>query len=180
MLPNILTVLRLFSPFYYLLTLIFIEDYNFEKVAILFLFIFFSLTDFFDGYYARKYNLVSSFGKIFDPISDKVLVIITLIYLSYGDINVLYPTLLIVFREFIVSGIREYSLHSSGKSINVTMASKIKTALQFISIICLILNDILLQTFSLNLYLYAYITLWTATILTLFTGYQYCNNIFNK
>ena len=178
--PNILTIIRLISPIFYLLTMLLLEDYAAEKNIILSLFIFLSITDFFDGYIARKFNITSNFGKVFDPISDKILVIITLIYLSTSDVNILYPTLLIVLREFLISGLREYSIQISGNAISVTYLSKLKTALQFISIISFFLNDILLYKFDLNIYLYSYITLWIATLLTLYTGCKYCINAFKK
>ena len=149
-------------------------------MTVLILFVFLSATDFFDGYYARKLNISSKFGKIFDPISDKILVVSTLFYLSITDIFILYPTLLIFLREFIVSGMREYSLHYSGKTIDVTFISKIKTSLQFISIIILLSDDLLLQLYNLNFYLFAYILLWAVTLLTLFTGFQYCNIALKK
>ena len=179
-LPNILTITRLISPIYYLLIIWLVESGYYEKFFILILFSLLSITDYLDGHIARKYNLTSKFGRVFDPLSDKILVIVTLMYLSVLDNNILYPTFLLLMREFLISGLREYSLDSFGKSINVTYLSKIKTALQFLAIIALLSNEILVNNFNFNIYFYAYITLWIATLLTLFTGYQYCTNIIKK
>ena len=97
-------------------------------------FILLSFTDYLDGVIARKLNLVSNFGKVFDPISDKVLTSTSLLFiLSYED-KLLIPSILIIAREFIVSGNREYMLFTNGRSIPVIFLSKLKTTFQFLSI----------------------------------------------
>ena len=90
------------------------------------------------------------------------------------------PSLLIITREFIVSGTREYMLKKSGKAIDVTFLSKIKTTLQFISISLFLAQDFLIN--YLNIFNIAYISLWIATILTIYTGlkYSYMTYIFNQ
>ena len=71
--PNFLTILRLFFPIFIGIVCYLKLDINLEKLIILVLFILFSLTDYLDGFLARKLNQESVFGKIFDPISDKIL-----------------------------------------------------------------------------------------------------------
>ena len=125
--PNFLTILRLFFPIFIGIVCYLKLDINFEKLIILVLFILFSLTDYLDGFLARKLNQESVFGKIFDPISDKILTSTSLIYILTFENIILIPSLLIITREFIVSGTREYMLKKNAKAIDVTYLSKIKT-----------------------------------------------------
>ena len=169
--PNFLTILRLCFPLF--LCLIASLELNLadEKLLILFLFILLSITDYFDGFLARKLKQETIFGKIFDPISDKVLSSVSLIYILTFENIILIPTLLIITREFIVSGTREYMLESKGKNISVSFLSKIKTTMQFISIILFLSQDYLIN--YVNILNLAYISLWIATILTIYTGLKY-------
>jgi CDP-diacylglycerol--glycerol-3-phosphate 3-phosphatidyltransferase len=168
---NILTLLRIMSPIFFCCILFLEFELHIEKNIIFIFFIFFSLTDFFDGFLARKLNQVSTFGKIFDPISDKVLTSSTLIYILTFEINILIPAILIIAREFIVSGNREYMLKMKSKEINVIFLSKIKTTFQFLSISIYLAQDLLLQYY--NVSIFALVCLWIATILTIYTGIQY-------
>ena len=178
--PNFLTILRLFFPIFIGILYYLKLDINIEKLIILVLFILFSLTDYLDGFLARKLNQVSVFGKVFDPISDKILTSTSLIYILTFESIILIPSLLIITREFIVSGTREYMLKKKGESIEVTFLSKIKTMLQFISISLFLAQDFLIK--YLNIFNFAYIILWIATILTIYTGlkYSYMTYIVNQ
>ena len=108
-LPNILTILRIILiPMIILLIVLDTNNTNFLALAG---FIIASLSDYLDGYLARKYNFTSNFGTMLDPIADKLLIILVGSILCYrGDINGinLIPFLLIVSREIFISGIREY------------------------------------------------------------------------
>ena len=168
---NILTLLRTMSPIFFCCIIFFEFELHLEKNIIFIIFIIFSLTDFFDGLLARKLNQVSTFGKIFDPISDKVLTSSTLIYILTFEINILIPAMLIIAREFIVSGNREYMLKTESKEISVFYLSKIKTTFQFLSISLYLAQDLLLQYY--NISIIALIFLWVATILTIYTGIKY-------
>ena len=178
--PNFLTILRLFFPIFVGIVCYLKLGINLEKLIILVLFIIFSLTDYLDGFLARKLNQESIFGKIFDPISDKILTSTSLIYILTFESIILIPSLLIITREFIVSGTREYMLKKNEKAIDVTYLSKIKTMLQFISISLFLAQDFLIN--YLNIFNIAYISLWLATILTIYTGskYSYMTYIYNK
>ena len=178
--PNFLTLLRLFFPVFLCLIVSLELDLPDEKLLILFLFILLSITDYFDGFLARKLNKETIFGKIFDPISDKILSSVSLIYILTFEDKILIPALLIITREFIVSGTREYMLESKGKNIGVSFLSKIKTTMQFISIILLLSQDFLIN--YVNIFNLAYISLWIATILTIYTGlkYSYMTYIVNQ
>ena len=97
--PNFLTILRLFFPIFIGIVCYLKLDINLEKLIILVLFILFSLTDYLDGFLARKLNQESVFGKIFDPISDKILTSTSLIYILTFENIILIPSLLIITRN---------------------------------------------------------------------------------
>lgn len=137
-LPNSLTLARIVMiPFFiFFLMASFIP---FGKWIALGLFIAASLTDFLDGYIARKYKLITDFGKFADPLADKLLVCSALIVLlSLNKINV-YIVLIIIARDFIISGFR---LVAAGKGIVIAADwfGKVKTALQMV-MICFIICD---------------------------------------
>ena len=169
--PNFLTILRLFFPVFLCFIVSLELNLSTEKLLILFLFILLSITDYFDGFLARKLKQESIFGKIFDPISDKILSSVTLIYILTFENIILIPALLIITREFVISGTREYMLETKGKNIEVLFLSKIKTTMQFISIILYLSQDYLIN--YVNIFNLAYISLWIATILTMYTGLKY-------
>ncbi|PPR26296.1 MAG: CDP-diacylglycerol--glycerol-3-phosphate 3-phosphatidyltransferase [Alphaproteobacteria bacterium MarineAlpha9_Bin4] len=185
--PNILTTIRLASPAYFILVILFIENVNIQTLILFYIFIFLSTTDYLDGFLARRFNITSNYGKIFDPISDKVLTSSALLFLISIENKILIPATLIIFREFLISGTREFSLISKNSSIKVSYLSKIKTTLQFFILSSLLLlfsfqeNLKLNQTISIekliNLCNYG---LWIVTFLTLYTGFQYCSIIYNK
>ena len=93
-----------------------------------------SITDFFDGFIARKYNLVTSFGKIMDPLADKILVFGALLcFLQMGFINS-WCVVIIMAREFFVTGMRVVAV-DKGKVIAASWWGKIKTNVQLFSVI---------------------------------------------
>jgi CDP-diacylglycerol--glycerol-3-phosphate 3-phosphatidyltransferase len=102
-------------------------------------FIVFSLTDFFDGYLARRYHQETDLGKLLDPLADKLLVYSTLIALVYVKKVFFYWTIIIVGREFFVTGLREIALYH-GFSVPVSLIGKIKTAIQMAFLTFVILN----------------------------------------
>ena len=177
--PNILTLSRLLFPLIVILIHLFKLDKVSEQTLICIFFLAFGLTDYLDGVIARKYNLISKFGKIFDPVSDKVLTASALIYIISFEEKALTPSLLIITRELIVSGLREYTLAKSKKNINVIFLSKIKTALQFFSIILLLINDLIQNLYNISIFYFSLSCLWIAAILTLYTGFKYSYNVFS-
>lgn len=128
-LPNKLTLLRIILvPVSMALVL---TDYYYIALAV---FIVASLTDLLDGYIARKYDLVTSFGKIMDPLADKILVFgILLCFLEQGFINS-WSIIIILAREFFVTGMRVVAV-SKGKVIAASMWGKIKTNVQIFAVI---------------------------------------------
>ncbi|GAB4169898.1 MAG: CDP-diacylglycerol--glycerol-3-phosphate 3-phosphatidyltransferase [Rickettsiaceae bacterium] len=167
--PNYLTMLRLVAIPVIVMTFYF-EDSKFAHRLGGIIFAVASLTDFFDGYLARKYNLVSSFGKMFDPIADKVLVGCVLVMLVKDSRADEVPCLLILAREFVVAGLREF-LAQVRVSVPVSRVAKIKTAIQMTSITMLIIGPA--GSGIKHLDLIGNISIWIAAILTIVSGYSY-------
>ena len=138
-LPNKLTILRvILIPFFVFFMLApFFEDYgNYIAVAI---FIIASFTDFLDGYLARRDNLVTNFGKFMDPLADKLLVCTALICLVETDQLPAWVVIIIIAREFIISGFRLIA-SDNGIVIAASYWGKFKTVSQMLMVIVLILN----------------------------------------
>ena len=106
-LPNKLTFIRLVLavPFIYFLQESNAEGFVYRMIAFA-LFVVASLTDFFDGYLARKYNLVTDFGKLMDPLADKILVISALVLFVELRYIPAWMSIIVIAREFLISGIR--------------------------------------------------------------------------
>lgn len=136
--PNILTLMRMILiPFFVLIYFLNVPQWNIWAAII---FIAAAFTDFLDGYLARKNNQVSNFGKLWDPVADKLLVLAALLMLmDWGKVGFV-AVLIIVAREFIISGIRLVAA-SKGVVIAADMSGKLKTVVQFVAISLLLLND---------------------------------------
>lgn len=138
-LPNRLTIFRvILIPFFvFFLLAPYFESYgNYIAVAI---FIVASITDFLDGKIARKYNLVTNFGKFMDPLADKLLVCSALICLIQLELIPAWVVIIIIAREFIISGFRLIA-SDNGVVIAASYWGKFKTAFQMLTVIVLILN----------------------------------------
>ncbi len=138
------------------------------------IFIIAAITDFFDGWLARRWQLQSSLGRMLDPIADKLLVAAALLALV-GDNTIegahLWAAIIILCREVLVSGLREY-LAELRVSVPVTQLAKWKTTIQFIAMCFLIAGpagDVVLPYNT----LIGLSLLWMAAGLTLYTGYDY-------
>ena len=134
-LPNTLTVIRLAAA--PLLALVYVALWHplSDAVALL-LFVGAAITDWFDGYYARKWGQVSRFGAMLDPIADKAMVIVAVAVLFglYGLTPlVVLPASVILFREVFVSGLREF-LGATAGTLAVTKLAKWKTTAQMVAI----------------------------------------------
>jgi len=138
-LPNKLTLFRVvLIPFFvFFLLAPYFEGYgNYIAVAI---FIVASITDFLDGKIARKYNFVTNFGKFMDPLADKLLVCSALICLIQLELIPAWVVIIIIAREFIISGFRLVA-SDNGVVIAASYWGKFKTAFQMLTVIVLILN----------------------------------------
>ncbi len=140
--PTLLTLLRLvFSPLVLPILLVYVLPYNSVWLNILLgvVFIFLCLTDFFDGYLARKYNQETMAGRILDPLADKFLTYSALIGLLAAGKIYFYWVIILIGREFFVMGIRHIALEHNF-SVQVSKLSKIKTAVQMMMITVIIIN----------------------------------------
>jgi cardiolipin synthase (CMP-forming) len=167
--PNYLTMLRIIAIPIIIMSFYF-GDSKFAHRLGAIVFLLASLTDFFDGFLARKYNLVSNFGIMFDPIADKVLVGCVLLMLVKFNRADEVPCLLILSRELVVAGFREF-LAQLKVSVPVTRLAKTKTTIQMSAIIMLLLGST--GSGIEHLDLIGHIFIWIAAILTLITGYSY-------
>ncbi|MDD2971930.1 MAG: CDP-diacylglycerol--glycerol-3-phosphate 3-phosphatidyltransferase [Lachnospiraceae bacterium] len=164
-LPNKLTILRVFMiPFFVFFML---TDYAgaASKWIALALFIIASLTDMLDGKIARKYNLVTNFGKFMDPLADKLLVCSAMICLVETKQLAAWMVIIIISREFIISGFRLIAA-DNGIVIAASYWGKFKTTFQMI-MICLLIANIELLT------IVTQIVIWIALILTVVSLIDY-------
>ncbi len=132
------------------------------------LFVLASFTDLLDGYVARKYNQITTFGKFLDPIADKVLVMVAFLFLMMitPDRVPLWAVMIVIIREFAVTGIRLIAVEH-GKVIAASPYGKIKTASTMIALILMLFNDFGLPMIIGN------IIFWIAITFTLISGIDY-------
>lgn len=138
-LPNKLTIVRVLLIPFFLFFLMTDVAGDYSKWISLALFVVASLTDFLDGHIARKYNLVTNFGKFMDPLADKLLVCSAMIALVGMDRLHAVVAIIIIAREFIISGFRLVA-SDNGVVIAASYWGKIKTNFQIFMIIMLIIN----------------------------------------
>lgn len=139
-----------------------------------FFFIIACITDYLDGYYARTLRQATRLGQFLDPIADKLLIASTLLLLvGFNHIEglSLIPAIIILCRELLVSGLREF-LAQTRVSIPVTNLAKWKTSFQMTSLSILIAATP--ETDFLYLHFLGTLSLWISAVLTLITGYDYC------
>lgn len=168
--PNILTLTRIFLMPVFVLAFYLPWEWAHATAAIIFTIA--CITDWLDGYLARVMNQTSPFGAFLDPIADKLAVAIALVLLV-GESHFFYMTLpaaIIVGREIIVSGLREWMAELGKRaSVAVSFTSKVKTAVQMSAIILLIAFDP--QNSWLGVL--GYVLLYIAALLTLLTMFAY-------
>jgi CDP-diacylglycerol--glycerol-3-phosphate 3-phosphatidyltransferase len=135
------------------------------------IFIIASSTDWIDGHYARKYNLVTNMGKFLDPLADKLLVSAALIVLV--EINDVYApswiVIIIISREFAVTGLR-LLLAGEGEVVAANMLGKIKTWTQIIAISSILLHNFI---FVMIPFRFDIVSLWVALFFTVWSGWDY-------
>jgi cardiolipin synthase len=188
-LPNALTILRLaLVPVF---AIAFVLPGELARFVAFLVFVAASVSDWLDGFAARKLKAGSDFGRMLDPIADKVLIAVALMMLvaegtftqfkpnGMLSLMLLVPALIILSREILVSGLREF-LAGTRVSVPVTMLAKFKTAAQMVAIGAMILTP-LANEFAPGIpgttYTYvAYLLLWVAAALTVYTGIVYFRN----
>lgn len=177
-LPNRLTIARfiLAIPFVFFLQ----ESTHPElgttfRLVSLVIFIVASLTDFFDGYIARKYNLITDFGKIMDPLADKILVISALVVFVQLDYIPAWMSIIVLAREFLISGIRIMAA-AKGEVIAAGNLGKYKTTSQMIVvIISLLIGPMTFKVMGLN-FTISEVMMLIPVILTIWSGWEYTFN----
>lgn len=170
-LPNFLTFLRIGAvvPFVFL----FYVHAPWASWALVGLFLLACLTDYFDGYFARLWKQESRLGAFLDPMADKLLVATALLMLTdAGQIKGIHllPAVVILCREILVSGLREF-LAEIKINLPVNYAAKWKTGIQMLALSCLLFNEPRQVTWMLQDLGVA--LLWCAAALTLVTGHDY-------
>jgi CDP-diacylglycerol--glycerol-3-phosphate 3-phosphatidyltransferase len=135
-LPNKLTVLRIILAGVFMLFL-FMHGVLFKMLALL-TFLLASLTDLLDGYIAKKYNMVTDFGKLMDPIADKILVLSAFLAFVQMELIPAWMALIIIFREIVITGLRIAAL-TQGKVLAAEYGGKHKMVSQVASIFVILL-----------------------------------------
>ena len=139
-----------------------------------------SITDYFDGFLARKYNLVSQLGEILDPIADKILIVFLLIGISVNltSYYIGFASALIITREIWVGALRDFNARKNkSDATKVTFLAKIKTTIQLFTISTYLLG---LATNNMLILLIADILLFLSLLITIYTGFIYSFNTFKK
>jgi len=178
-LPNKITVSRvLLIPVFMIFMLI---DFGMGDIAVAgtemmkehliggLIFIIASITDWLDGYIARKNNLVTNMGKFLDPLADKLLVSAALIILVELGIAPSWIVVIIISREFAVTGLR-LILAGGGEVVAANQLGKIKTTAQILAISSLLLNNIFFESIGVP---FGVIMLYIALVFTVWSGFDY-------
>ncbi|MEK6673788.1 MAG: CDP-diacylglycerol--glycerol-3-phosphate 3-phosphatidyltransferase [Nitrospirota bacterium] len=162
-LPTILTLSRIvLIPFFVIIT-------PYSPILGVVIFGIASLTDFLDGYLARKKGQITKFGIILDPIADKFLVISALILLvDMGRLS-LWVAIIIIAREFLITGLRVVAL-SKDIVIPAEVGGKLKTVFQITAILCLIVD---MSFLGIDLYDIGTLLIWVAVVLSIVSGFKY-------
>jgi CDP-diacylglycerol--glycerol-3-phosphate 3-phosphatidyltransferase len=170
--PNIMTWTRIAAiPF---IVFIFDVPLDFEtkNVIATVLFVLFALTDWLDGYLARRLNQTSAFGAFLDPVADKFLVCASLLVLvDLGRVDVIVA-LLIIGREIAISSLREWmALIGAAKSVAVNLLGKLKTTLQMVAIPFLLFDGTLWGWLDTGIW--GTVLIWLAAFLTIWSMFYY-------
>ncbi|AMO56543.1 CDP-diacylglycerol--glycerol-3-phosphate 3-phosphatidyltransferase [Endozoicomonas montiporae] len=169
--PNILTSLRIvLVPF---LVLVFYLPYEWRYLASASIFAVAAVTDWFDGYLARRWNQTTAFGAFFDPVADKIMVATALCLLieEFGAFWMTVPSMIIIGREIVISALREWMAELGKRtSVAVNRIGKLKTAAQMLAITLLLLTPVPMAGIIGYIGL---ILLYASAVLTLWSMYVY-------
>lgn len=179
-LPNKLTLIRLcmVPVFLVLLCVNFGIPDTVLRIVTAVIFALTSLTDMLDGKIARKYNLITDFGKFMDPLADKFLVIAAclgiLVRFDYLRNVFVWAAAIIIFREFAITSVRMVAANKAGLVIAAAWLGKVKTTTQMICILTILLEPVILPfpAFT-EMHILSYITIAAMTVMTLWSGIDY-------
>ena len=172
--PLFLTWCRIVAIPLFVAVLYFPQDWLSERAGNLismWIFIGAAVTDWADGYLARKWNMTTSFGAFLDPVADKLMVAAALIVLTHKGYVDAFSTLIIIGREITISALREWMANvGRGKSVAVNILGKVKTVAQLVAIPFLLFNGHLLGIDTNDV---GRVLIWVAAILTLWSMVVY-------
>ncbi len=168
--PNMLTLLRVVMiPFF---AAAFLTE-GISDWLTLAIFAAAAITDYFDGLIARKQNIVTDFGKLMDPLADKLMVMSA--FICFTAAGILHPTvtMIIMGREFLVTGLRMLAT-TKGKVIAADIWGKLKTVSQDVAIIVLLVKSAMQVGDGSFLGMLSHLFVWIMTLLTLISAVNYC------
>jgi CDP-diacylglycerol--glycerol-3-phosphate 3-phosphatidyltransferase len=131
-----------------------------------------SITDFLDGYLARRSGQITTFGIIMDPIADKFLIISALIVLVDMERLSAWIAIILIVREFLITTLRVVAL-SRDIVMSAELGGKLKTTAQITAILCLILTGSVFDILPVDLYDIGLVFIWIAVVLSVFSGIRY-------
>ncbi len=166
--PNLLTSIRI-AAVPLILWLLYHDSLRMRLWAVA-VYVLASVTDFFDGWVARRYNTISTTGKLLDPLADKFIVLLTLVVLVHGHEVQLLPVILILAREFYIFGIRGLAIEH-GLLISAGWGGKWKTTFQMFAIPLLILGNRVFPEWDLTRW--GNILLWISVFFAIQSGWAY-------
>ncbi|MBP3692734.1 MAG: CDP-diacylglycerol--glycerol-3-phosphate 3-phosphatidyltransferase [Clostridia bacterium] len=178
--PNKLTIARIIATPVFMAALMI--NFPFHYTVALVLFILASLTDMWDGKMARKYNLVTNFGKFLDPLADKMLTTSAFLgFIALGiGFEVTWITFIVLFREFAISSVRLVSVSSGGKVIAANIWGKLKTVSQMSAIIFALFAKVITSDLALGgavlagvFEIITSVLLWASAVLCIISGAIY-------
>lgn len=172
-LPNVLTLLRMIAAPFVALVFVLFERPVADVMAFV-LFVGAAVTDYFDGYLARRWGQITQFGRVLDPIADKAMVTIGLaiLWAIFGlDPLLIIPATVIFLREVMVAGLRE-ALGDAAVTLKVTKLAKWKTTFQMAAIGALLFGGITDPRIA-AIDMLGFVLLWIAAVMTAITGWDY-------
>lgn len=180
-LPNILTWLRIAAiPLF--VAVLYVDDtwltqHQANAIATS-IFVAAAITDWFDGYLARKLNQMSAFGAFLDPVADKLMVAAALIVLVELGRTDAIVALIIIGREITISALREWMAQlGQSKNVAVSMLGKVKTVSQLVAIPFLLYDGLLLG--AINCRITGRVLIWVAAVLTIWSMFYYLKSAFS-
>ena len=176
--PNLLTTLRISLIPIFMMTFYYPSEWQYLTTTTIFAIA--AITDWLDGYLARKLSQTSHIGAFLDPVADKLIVVVALVLLteSYHSLIIAIPTAIIVCREITISALREW-MASCGKSekVAVSFIGKIKTTIQMIAILLLLFK---VPGFEKLTSILGYICLYVSTFFAIWSMLEYLNKALDE